>query len=427
MSRLNKAEKRGSRQLGLRISIYNEPAGSGIGGSEFVAALLAEALAADHQVDLFHRIPSLTAERLAANSGTNLDGVQLRCVDKVALKLSRRNPVSHYRESRSALAKLSASYDVFIAITHDIPPFCHAAKGALIVLFPAYPAPYIKPQGGVDAKSAMKRPARYAFQSWLWARRMGSYQLKTAISDFSRRWTKKLWGVDCQIVYPPVDTNFRRQEKEKIILSVGRFALEGEGHRKKHEEMLLTFQRMKETGLTGWDYVSVGGLPDTPKHKAYFEELSKLALASGSQLVSNMSRRELKSLYERAGIFWHAAGYGEDENTQPVFAEHFGISTVEAMAGGCVPVAIKKGGQVEIVEHGVSGFLWETLDELESYTQHLLTDDNLRAQMSEAARKRAQMFSRESFVQNFLTRLFPETTKSKRKHSPARREERTAN
>ena len=397
--------------MGLRISIYNEPAGSGIGGSEFVAAVLAEALAKDYQVDLFHRIASLTVEQLAANSGTNLNGVQLHYVDKAPLPLSRNNPFSHYRESRNELARLSDSYDVFIAITHDIPPFCHAANGALIVLFPRCPAPYVKPVGGVDVKLAMKRPSQYAYQRWEWARRMETYQLKTAISDFSRRWTRKWWLVDSEVVYPPVDTNFCRRDKQKFILSVGRFALENEGHRKKHEQMLLTFGGMKEKGLTGWDYVSVGGLPDTPKHQAYFQELSKLAHPSGSQLMSNVSRPELKSLYERASIFWHAAGYGEDENTQPVLAEHFGISTVEAMAAGCVPVAIKKGGQVEIVEHGVSGFLWETLDELESYTLCLLTDDNLRAQMSAAARKRAQMFSRDSFVQNFLMRLFPATTK----------------
>jgi glycosyltransferase involved in cell wall biosynthesis len=115
----------------------------------------------------------------------------------------------------------------------------------------------------------------------------------------------------------------------------------------------------------------------------------------------------LKSLYERASIFWHAAGYGEDENLWPVYSEHFGISTVEAMAAGCVPVVIKKGGQREIVEHGVSGFLWETLDELMAYTDLLLNDDRLLANMAEAARKRAQMFSRESFIANFLGRLLP--------------------
>ena len=118
-----------------------------------------------------------------------------------------------------------------------------------------------------------------------------------------------------------------------------------------------------------------------------------------------MDRRELKNLYEQSSVFWHAAGFGVDENTQPMFAEHFGISTVEAMAAGCVPVVIKKGGQKEIVEHGVSGFLWETLDELGSYTQTLLADDKLRTQMSEAARERATMFSRDSFIKNFLAQI----------------------
>jgi len=405
--------------MGLRISIYNDPAGSGIGGSQFVAALLAEALAKDNQVDLFHRIPSLTAENLAANSGTDLHGVQLHYVgDEKPSNLSRRNPVSNYRESRNAFARLSESYDVFVAIVHDVPPFCHATRGALIVLFPAPTAPYVKPLGGVDVKPAMRHPGRYLYQSWAWARRMETYQVKTAISDFSRRWTKKLWGVDCQIVYPPVDTDFRRQEKEKTILSVGRFAIEGDGHKKNQEQMLLTFERMKHNGLTDWDYVTVGGLPETPKHKAYFAGLARLAQASGARLVANMDRGELKDLYERSSVFWHAAGFGVDENTQPVSAEHFGISTVEAMAAGCVPVVIKKGGQKEIVEHGVSGFLWETLDELESYTERLLSDDALRARMSEAARQRAQVFSRESFVENFLGRLCPGSVAGKQNNHP---------
>ena len=392
--------------MGLRISIYNDPAGGGIGGSEFVAALLAETLAKHHHVDLFHRIPSLTADKLAANSGTSLRGVELHYVgDEKPATLSRRNPVSNYRESRKAFARLSESYDIFIAIVHGVPPFCHAARGALIVLFPAPTAPYVKPLGGVDVKPAVKHPGRYLYQSWAWARRMESYQVKTAISDFSRTWTKKLWGIDCQIVYPPVDTDFRRQEKRKTILSVGRFAIPGDGHQKNQEQMLLTFQQLRDNGVTDWDYVSVGGLQDTPKHKTYFDGLSRLAQGSGARLVANMGRRELKHLYEQSSVFWHAAGFGVDENTEPVFAEHFGISTVEAMAAGSVPVVIKKGGQKEIVEHGVSGFLWETLAELESYTHRLLADDNLRAQMSEAARARAKMFSRDSFIKNFLAQI----------------------
>ena len=58
------------------------------------------------------------------------------------------------------------------------------------------------------------------------------------------------------------------------------------------------------------------------------------------------------------------------------------------------------------MEHGVSGFLWETLDELKDYTTRLMNDDELRGKMAHEARRRAQMFSREKFVENFVGRLF---------------------
>ena len=388
--------------MGLRISIYNEPAGSGIGGSEFVAATLAEALAKNHQVRLFHRIPSLTVEKLAANSGTKLDKVRLHYVEKPDTQpQSRRNPLTHYRELQKFQAELSEGFDIFVAIVHDVPPFSHAKKGALIVLFPAPTAPYVKPEGGLEPM-ARKRPAKYLYQTWAWKKRMETYQLKTAISDFSRVWTRRRWGVDCTIVYPPVNTAFSQVEKEKIILSVGRFALHGQGHRKNQEEMLEVYGRMQGAG---WKYFCVGGLDVTPAHQAYFAQVSALAAKSGASVVANVPRNELVSLYERASIFWHASGYGQDQNVDPVLVEHFGISTVEAMAAGCVPVVINKGGQSEIVEHEISGFVWDSLDELQKYTTQLMSDDNLRLQMSAAARKRAQMFSRETFVTNFVGRL----------------------
>ena len=49
----------------VSIGIYVEPVGTGIGGSETVVAVLAEALAKNHQVDLLHHIRSLSTEHLA--------------------------------------------------------------------------------------------------------------------------------------------------------------------------------------------------------------------------------------------------------------------------------------------------------------------------------------------------------------------------
>jgi glycosyltransferase involved in cell wall biosynthesis len=77
------------------------------------------------------------------------------------------------------------------------------------------------------------------------------------------------------------------------------------------------------------------------------------------------------------------------------------------MAAGCVPVVINRGGQREIVEHGVSGFLWDTLEELKDYTTALARDQRMRERMSESARERARYFSYEQFSARLLALLRP--------------------
>ncbi|HWW75221.1 MAG TPA: glycosyltransferase, partial [Pyrinomonadaceae bacterium] len=244
-----------------KIGIYNEPAGGSLGGSENVVSVLAEALAGEHRVELLHHIPSLTAERLAATFGADLSNVSLRYVepDGDAAPYSR-NPLKRYGRARRWHADLSKPYDLFIAALHGAPPFCHAGKGALFVHFPMRSAPYLKPPDEMLTKSSSRRRLEHFYQKYEWARRMAGYQLVTANSEFTRAWVRRRWEVDCEVVYPPVDTDFGRSEKSDLILSVGRFAFSGGGHMmKKQPEMMGVFRRMREGGLRGWEYVCAGG------------------------------------------------------------------------------------------------------------------------------------------------------------------------
>ena len=59
--------------------------------------------------------------------------------------------------------------------------------------------------------------------------------------------------------------------------------------------------------------------------------------------------KDILNEYKLAKIYWHASGFGEDLETHPEKAEHFGITTVEAMINGLVPIVIDAGGQKEIV------------------------------------------------------------------------------
>jgi glycosyltransferase involved in cell wall biosynthesis len=393
----------------LKVGIYNEPVGHGVGGSETLVALVAESLARDHAVEIVHHVGGLTAGKIAAASGADLSRVTARFVERDYEPTPyRANPRERFRAARAWHAALSSPYDLFVATLHDIPPFCHAPRGALIVLFPTATAPHLLdlPEE-LRRKSSLRRGAERAYRRFEWRRRLAGYQVATSISDFTRRWTRRRWEVESEVVFPPVDTRFEVVPKERLILSVGRFALRGEGHTKNQPEMLAAYHEL-EPGLPGWGYQTAGGLRDTDAHRAFFASLAeRAALCRNARVLAELEREELRSLFERASIFWHAAGYGEDEASRPELAEHFGISTVEAMAAGCVPVVIRKGGQPEIVRHGVDGFLWDTLEELKGYTRTLAADDDLRARMSESARARSRLFGKEACVGRYSELLRP--------------------
>ena len=109
---------------------------------------------------------------------------------------------------------------------------------------------------------------------------------------------------------------------------------------------------------------------------------------------------ELEALYGRASIYWHASGLGEDEERHPDRMEHFGITTVEAMSAGAVPVVIGKAGQIETVRHGIDGFHFQHVDGLVALTRQLVDDPLLVERMRASGTVRAQGFSPEAFAAN---------------------------
>jgi L-malate glycosyltransferase len=76
----------------------------------------------------------------------------------------------------------------------------------------------------------------------------------------------------------------------------------------------------------------------------------------------------------------------------PSELEAFGLAALEAMACGVVPVATRVGGVPELITDGVDGFL-EAVGDIEGQARRvasLLTGEDLRLRMAEAARKTAK-------------------------------------
>jgi glycosyltransferase involved in cell wall biosynthesis len=228
---------------------------------------------------------------------------------------------------------------------------------------------------------------------------LDSYHRVLANSTYTLEWTERMWHRPAGILYPPV-TQMAPGDKEPIVLSVGRFFLPGTGHNKKQLEMVGAFRTLRDTAgaaADGWTYHLVGGC--APEHAAYLDAIRAEAEGLPVVLHPDASGAELADLYARASIFWHAAGLGEDPDRHPDRYEHFGITTVEAMSAGVVPVVIDGAGQAEIVDDGRSGHRFADVDGLVERTRRLLGDPDGRARMAAAARERAADFAWEPFVE----------------------------
>lgn len=218
-------------------------------------------------------------------------------------------------------------------------------------------------------------------------------------SSFTKSHIDKKFGIKSVVLYPPTFIGKEKiNQKEKVILHVGRFGTSIEGANfKKQDVMIDAFREMMRRGLKDWHFVLV--ISFKKEDEENLGKLKKRAQGLPIEFIENPNNSALQIEYGRAQIYWHATGFGEDLIRHPERAEHFGISTVEAMGTGTVPVVINAGGQKEIVEDGKNGLLWDTLKEMQEKTLQLIDDESLWQRFSTAAKERAKFFSERRFCE----------------------------
>lgn len=214
-------------------------------------------------------------------------------------------------------------------------------------------------------------------------------------SGYTKKFIDNEFGIDSMVVYPPVETDkLKPMEKDKLILTVGRFSSSSQF--KRQDLLIDAFKELLKSGARGWRMVIVGKVEDSQSLKIISGLRSKIK-GLPIAIKTDLEHERLRLLYGKSSVYWHAAGYGADLDKFPERAEHFGISTVEAMAAGAIPLSFAAGGQLEIIKNGENGFLWENPAELVAFTGNIINNHELRNRLSMAAVKRSGLFSREMF------------------------------
>lgn len=213
-------------------------------------------------------------------------------------------------------------------------------------------------------------------------------------SKFTKRVIDYEYGVESIVIYPPVDVlKIKPKRKENIIISVGRFS---ELKQSKHQDILVkAFKRLVDSGLADWKLILAGGVEIGATKLV--ESLKKSSEGYPIEIIESPAFSEIRDLYGRSRIFWTASGFGEDEGNHPEKVEHFGISTVEAMAAGAIPFAYNAGGYRETIDDGRDGILWKTIPELVRKTKFILEDPKNARAIARIAQEDANHYSEERF------------------------------
>lgn len=351
----------------MKIGIYS-PYLDTFGGGERYMLTIAECLSRDHEIDLlFDKHLWLKGPDKLVRNLSKILNLDLSMVHTILAPLGKGSNIIKR-------LKFLNSYDVLFYLT-DGSIFLSSAKQNIL---------------------HFQVPFKNVAGSGIWGRKkLSSWDKVIYNSEFTKKIVEETWPVKGQVIYPPVDVDaFKPLPKNKTILSVGRFF--DFLHSKKQEVLVEAFSKMVKNGLTGWTLQLAGGT--NKRGRQYLDRIMQKAKSLPVEFYPDIPFEKLKALYGHASIYWHGAGFGE---TDPTRMEHFGISTVEAMAAGVVPVVINLGGQKEIVEKG-TGFLWDTLDDLISYTTQIIEDLNLRQKLAKEAIKRSKIFSRVKFSQEIF-------------------------
>ncbi len=210
-----------------------------------------------------------------------------------------------------------------------------------------------------------------------------------ANSGFTQRALRESLGVASDVLFPPARLFFPRpadDAREGSVVTVASFRPRKQLARILGIAALVPGVRFQVAGAIGPHGAQiVAGLRRAAADRG---------LADRVTFDPELPRTELERRYWTSKVYLH-----------PTPLEHFGISVVEAMRAGCVPVVPRSGGQwTDVLEarDGVWGFGYDTFAEAAEAIRRILGDGPGWAATSARAQDRAQAFTEERFSRSFV-------------------------
>ena len=198
----------------------------------------------------------------------------------------------------------------------------------------------------------------------------------------------------------------RRRKRGKIVEIVVSGVVSG-GQSKVLDLAISMLDRFQRESSISYHLTFVCNVQ--PSQKIYDDSASLKANVSALNVpvsfITDVDSDDVFWVLSKATVFWHLSGFVSDESRpvdDPAVVDHFGVSVIEAMSSGCIPIVSNIGGALDIIDHGLNGFIARTVEDYILFTLQLVS-------MSEAdfsvIRESAMSKSEEFHATRFTSKL----------------------
>jgi glycosyltransferase involved in cell wall biosynthesis len=207
-------------------------------------------------------------------------------------------------------------------------------------------------------------------------------KIAMACSRFSAKQVKDVVGHDVTVLYPPVSDYFKSSDvdansRSDIVVTVSRFA---------EEKRLEMVPKIAKLSPESYSFLIAGACRSPEALFSVQDCIRKLGVERRVRLLPNISRQELRDILRKSKVYLHAS-----QN------EPFGVSIVEAMSSGCIPVVPNCGGPTEFVPKELR---YEGLEDAASLVKSSMAEWS--PEKAEEFIEASERFSEERFCKEFI-------------------------
>lgn len=305
----------------LEVGIFHPPLNV-CGGAEWVAVNIINSLKKED-----HRTVVLTNQKIDQNRVESVFGHRVNVDNEIVLPFEFFTSTDLHNVYTDGLRTLflKAKCDVLIDTQSNA-----TLPGANItyIHFPIL--------GRLKGIYKSRLRAAYFFPYLIYERReaRNTKRLILSNSKYTSDAIKKITGINPSLLYPPISKTFYVNPsdinvRENIVVSVSRIAPE------KRLTLIPYIARLTNRKIR---FRIIGLKESAQELNQILTLIERNKVSDRVEVMTDVSRGDLQSILRKSKVFLHLT-----------HGEHFGVSIVEAMASGCIPVVHNSGGPREFV------------------------------------------------------------------------------